>query len=279
MQENSFKRLTIDWTRLRTDVVAAAAGAQTVPDAYPAIRLALQFLADDHSHYAPPGGQQVIIVRSRTCGPRGDIARPSLPASIGYVRITAFSGSAAQATAFADEIQAQIVSADRDGMAGWIVDLRGNAGGNMWPMIAGVGPVLGEGIFGYSIEPNGAALPWEYRDGTSFHNGIVQHRMTTTYRLRREHPRVAVLTDGGVVSSGEATAIAFRQRSNTRSFGAPTCGASTVVRGFPLGDGASLNLAVAVMADRARTPYGDVIPPDETTQDPVERAVAWLLGS
>ena len=33
----------------------------------------------------------------------------------------------------------------------WIVDLRGNYGGNIWPMIAGVGPVLGEGIIGWIV--------------------------------------------------------------------------------------------------------------------------------
>jgi len=35
---------------------------------------------------------------------------------------------------------------------------------------------------------------------------------------------VAVLSDNGIASSGEATLIAFRQRPNTRSFGDATCG-------------------------------------------------------
>ena len=30
-------------------------------------------------------------------------------------------------------------------------DLRGNIGGNMWPMIAGVGPILGDGIIGWIV--------------------------------------------------------------------------------------------------------------------------------
>jgi carboxyl-terminal processing protease len=47
------------------------------------------------------------------------------------------------------------------------------------------------------------------------------------YKLVVPSPRVAVLTDTGVASSGEA--IAFRGRPNTRSFGTPTCGLSTDV--------------------------------------------------
>jgi hypothetical protein len=90
---------------------------------------------------------------------------------------------------------------------------------------------------------------------------------------------VAVLSDNGIASSGEATLIAFRQRPNTRSFGAPTCGLSTANRGFPLIDGALLNLTVSIMADRTRTPYGDSVVPDEVIVDPAEavrRAVEWL---
>jgi len=64
-------------------------------------------------------------------------------------------------------------SADRDDLIGWIVDLRGNGGGNMWPMLAGVGPVLGEGVVGSSsirpewktfgstaTEPRGTMASW-----------------------------------------------------------------------------------------------------------------------
>jgi C-terminal processing protease CtpA/Prc len=90
---------------------------------------------------------------------------------------------------------------------------------------------------------------------------------------------VAVLTDGSVASSGEAIVIAFRARADTRSFGTPTCGLSTGVQGFPLSDGATLFLAVSVMADRTRTAYGAQVTPDEIVPDAaqaVERAVAWL---
>jgi C-terminal processing protease CtpA/Prc len=87
------------------------------------------------------------------------------------------------------------------------------------------------------------------------------------YRLRRERPRVAVLVDNGVASSGEATFIAFRQRADTRSFGVATCGLSTANSGFSMSDGALLNLTVSVMADRTKTRYGDQVAPDEIIAD------------
>jgi C-terminal processing protease CtpA/Prc len=35
---------------------------------------------------------------------------------------------------------------DQGNLAGWIVDLRNNGGGNMWPMLTGIGSILGEGV-------------------------------------------------------------------------------------------------------------------------------------
>jgi C-terminal processing protease CtpA/Prc len=103
--------------------------------------------------------------------------------------------------------------------------------------------------------------------------------VSSAYVLARASPRVAVLTDGLVASSGEAVAISFRARPNARSFGAATCGLSTANQTYRLSDGGMLYLTVAVMADRTRTPYGDSIAPDEMVSgdaEVVQRAIAWL---
>lgn len=277
MEQRSINRLKIDWKSFRATVLADAAGAQSIPDTYPAIRTALRLLGDGHSFYRPVTGS-AISVPTRTCA-SASFSRPALPADIGYVRVGSFSGTAAQATAFARAIQDSIRANDREDLAGWIVDLRRNGGGNMWPMLAGVGPILGEGVVGYFIDPLGAETAWEYRDGTARSGGSVTQRVDAPYRLRRERPRVAVLTDNLVASSGEAVAIAFRQRAGARSFGTATCGLSTANATVPLSDGATLYLTVSVMADRTRVRYGDSVAPDETVADAgqaVQRAVAWL---
>ena len=280
MQNNSINRLTIDWASVRAEVNAAAGTAQTIDETFPAIRVAIARLGDGHSSYRSASGTTTIFVATRSCTGTGGAARPaSLPDTIGYVSVGFFGGTPAEAVVFANNIQNVIRAADRDDLAGWIVDLRGNGGGNMWPMIAGVGPVLGDDVLGFFISPTGATSQWELRDGASISGTFVAHRVDNPYRVRRQRPRVAVLTDGGVASSGEATVVAFRQRPDTRSFGLPTCGLSTANSGFTLSDGAVLNLTVSVMADRTRVPYGDRIQPDEVVADRnelVTRAVAGL---
>jgi C-terminal processing protease CtpA/Prc len=203
----------------------------------------------------------------------------NVPQNIGYVKVGAFSGTTTQANAFATEIQNTIRTADRDSLVGWIVDLRGNGGGNMWPMIAGLGPIIGEGLIGWFIDPFGVESFWEYRGGTSWSGTFAASRADAPYTLKNPNPKVAVLVDNAVASSGEATFIAFRTRANTRSFGWVTCGLSTANASFPLSDGALLNLTISVMADRTKTVYGDQIEPDERVNGQaavVTRAIEWL---
>jgi carboxyl-terminal processing protease len=277
MRNNSINRLTIDWQAFRNEVFSAAGAAQTIAELQPAIRVAITLLRDGHSSYRPATGT-TIFVAQRSC-----VAAPlvtlTTPSNIATVRVTSFGGSGEPATAFARQIQGAIAAADRDDLIGWIVDLRSNGGGNMWPMIAGVGPLLGDGPLGYFINPLGTETPWEYRDGSSFSGGFPVTTVTPPYRLRRSQPRVAVLSNVGIASSGEATLIAFRLRPNTRSFGEATCGLSTANATYPLSDGATLTLTTSVMADRAKNRFGDRITPDEVLTDQaqaIQRAITWL---
>ena len=241
MQLNSINRQRIDWTDFKAKVTARAQGAQTIADIYPAISYALGLINDHHSFYVTAGGQGVGNPSSRACS-GSTVPNASVPADVGYVRIAEFSDpNPTTLIAFADGIQRQIRDADRDGLVGWIVDVRGNRGGNMWPMVAGVGPVLGESLLGYFVPPIGLDQAWFYSNGRATLDGSSLGSVSVTYTLRRPSPRVALLTDGLVASSGEAVVVAFRGRPNTRSFGTPTCGLSTAYAQFRLSDNASLH--------------------------------------
>lgn len=277
MRTSSINRRRIDWNEFRTKVLAAAAGAQSIPQTYGAIRVAIGLLDDSHSFYLTAGGA-IISVFTRSCfAPLQN--SPSLPTNIGYVRVPSFSGDGVEADIFATSLQTSIRNSDRDGMIGWIVDLRGNGGGNMWPMLAGVGPVLGEGIAGHFMDPDLHDNAWQYRDGASWLDATPITRVTSPYRLRIENPRVAVLVDNAVASSGEAIAISFKGRPDARLFGFATCGLSTANEGYPLSDGGTLILTVSTMADRMGNLYGDRVNPEESIPDPsriVERVIEWL---
>jgi hypothetical protein len=281
MEANSINRRTIDWSAFRATVLAQAPDPAHIGDTFEAIRTALGLLDDNHSSYTAPPEYRTTIRNSRITCSAPIALQPNKPADIGYVRVTSFSGSAAAAATYATSLQNTIRTQDSsEDVAGWIVDLRGNSGGNMWPMIAGLGPILGEQTLGYFINPFGIESRWEYRGGLSILNGMTMVAVPSPYVLRSAEPKVAVLIDGFVASSGEATAIAFIGRPNTRFFGTPSCGLSTANAGFTL-DGANLTLTVAAIADRNKVAYGDTLSPQEVIHDNtavVERAIAWLRG-
>jgi C-terminal processing protease CtpA/Prc len=239
-------------------------------------------LGDHHSSYISPPNYGVTIRDSTVTCTASMAPQPDVPSDVGYVRVTAFSGSGTGATAYANTLHSRIRAEDTaDDVVGWIVDLRGNTGGNMWPMIAGIGPILGEGTVGWFINPDQVETRWEYRGGLSIVAGTTVTAVTSPYTLRNVDPKVAVLTDGRVASSGEAVAIAFRGRADTRFFGTPTCGLSTANATFEI-DGAQLSLTVASLADRNKTTYGDSLPPDELITDDaalIQQAIAWIRGS
>jgi carboxyl-terminal processing protease len=279
MQAYSINKETIDWANLRTEVLTAAGVAQTVGEAYPALDVALRLLNDDQSYYMARNGSRIGPAPVGGCG----AAPPPplrLPDTIGYVKIDSCDCQGGAATQFAESIQRAIRTADRAGLAGWVVDLRGNFGGNMWPMIAGIGPILGEGIVGWIVY-NDREYEREYRDGQALSLGEAFAGVAAPYTLLKVYPTVAVLTDGVVASSGEAIVVFFRGRPSTRSFGTPTCGHHHLQQPFTLSDGATLFLATSQHADRMRRRYAASIAPDEIIVDPgegVNRAIAWLHG-
>lgn len=277
MEAYSVNKAAIDWASVRTQVAAAAGDARAIPDLYPAIGVALRLLGDDESYYWSRDG---ILVGPAPVGGCAAAAPTTLglPDTIAYVKVSSCDCQDSEATQFAESIQRAIRTADRDGLTGWIVDLRGNLGGNMWPMIAGIGPVLGEGIIGWVVY-NDREYEREYRNGAATSFGDVFARVANPYTLRKEYPKVAVLTDGFVASSGEAIVVFFKGRPGTRSFGTPTCGHHHLQQAFDLSDGATLFLVAGQHADRTKQRHWGRIAPDEIIADQgeaVARAVTWL---
>lgn len=266
MERNSIKRYEIEWTSFRRRVLDEAGTARSPADTYDAIRFALRELGDGHSFFRPPSGQsQAPPFASPVSGAPGATRFDS---GVGYLAISAFSGGGDEADAMATQYHRMIESVDTLGVCGWIVDLRGNLGGNMWPMVAGAGPIVGEGVLGFFVDPDSVVQTWTYVFGSSRNDGQIVTRVSDPYRLLEEDPFVAVLTDSLTASSGEATTIAFRGRDRTRSFGGATWGVSTANRSFTLSDGAMIFLTVSTMADRTGQLYGSKVVPDELLDGP-----------
>ena len=197
-----------------------------------------------------------------------DNAEPSVSFEDGILRATVPSiGRHDDGQAYADTL-AQGLTAHPEACAA-VVDLRGNDGGDMGPMYAGLSPLL----------PDGTALSFVSRMGTSDvtidGNSVTGGGTPTTTSGGKIEVPVAVLTDDETASSGEATLLAFRGLDNVRTFGEPTAGyaSANVVLDYP--DGRSLMLTTA--KDKART--GEEFAEDPIAPDAPESELDGWLAS
>jgi len=260
LEANSLHKYEVDWGQLRSTVWQEAGQLQAPSDAYPSIRRALSLIGEKHSFLLTPDE-----VRNReNCVNRDPLVRVAANLSdkatpVGYVRVESAvcQGSSELATVY----QRRIERVDTVGVCGWIVDLRGNGGGNIAPMIGGVGPIVGEGVLGYFVGPD-STKPWAYENGSVLVGEDVVASVVAPYALRESSPPVVVLVNSVTASAAEATFLSFVGRPNTYSIGASTAGYSTANKGFLLSDSAVLAVTTAVMADRTGRTYGGAVFPE-----------------
>lgn len=278
MEAGSINRAAIDWTAFRSRVTGEGASARRISDTYLAIQTALTLLDDKHSYFRTPGGNFFVgrdpLVCSGSLGGRPN----DLPPDIGWVRVGAYGGSSASSASYTGLIQTMMMLSDTTEVVGWVVDLRGNAGGNMWPMLVALWPFL-QGTAGHFVDPDEVWSRWELVGEEVRLNGETMAIVADGYGPRGTDGRVAVLVDGGVASAGEGIVVAFHGRPNTRTFGTTTCGQSTAITLIPLSDGGALGLTTATMADRDSVRFGGPITPDETITGldaQIIRAIEWI---
>lgn len=190
-----------------------------------------------------------------------------------------------QKVTFARLLQLQLKAEDAINRCGWIMDLRANQGGNMWPMLLGIAPLLStdakrrEVIGAFNI---GATHQiWSIQSGRV----LVEDRApveldSKAHVLRHPAPPVAVLFGPNTGSSGEMLALAFRGRPGSRSFGQMTAGYSTANMPTRLPDGGMLLLTGSVAVDRNLRGDGGKLKPDVNVSDTEDASIAarrWLM--
>jgi hypothetical protein len=211
------------------------------------------------------------------CGELISRASDGSECRVGYLLVPSFGGEDSfnpeKASAFARQLHDHVRRLDEMGASAWIVDLRYNSGGNMWPMLAGVGPLLNGNRVGAFVREGEDAVNWEYSEGRAGTPGSVSAVIDAPYTLRDPNAKLVVLIGKYCTSSGEAIAVAFRGRENTRFLGKPTGGATTSTQTIWMGDGAMLFVTNAVYADRTGTAYGGKVIPDLVIADSSEELV------
>ena len=241
---------------------AAALSAQpaTREEAYDVVRQALKVAGGKHSFISTIERQQQSAAEDAETAPSVTL----LEDGIALIVIPAFSGQSNEEN---QRYVHAVLDALPETLSGTVIDLRGNTGGNMYPMIAAVHRLL----------PDGTVLRFKTRKFTQpITKDFILRSVGIGAQPEIDCP-IALLTDDMTASSGEALLLCFRGLENARTFGAPTAGYASANAPITMPDGSKLVLTTG--CDVARTGEifcDDPIDPDIATDQPLEDALVWL---
>lgn len=258
-----------EWKSTYNDCLKMIENAKSYDDTYDAIKKALSVGGGKHSMLMTKSESQDTTESYDEVLPT-----VSLDGDIAIIKLPDFLGTAEAGQKYA-KVTEDFIHENRDKIKGVVLDLRGNTGGDMGPMATAVSSLL----------PDGELVYYHYRSydvPVTLKNGVVSNAGTggrSLYPEEKLNVPVAILTDDMTASSGEALTLCFRGLENTRTFGAPTAGYTSVNMLYNMYDGAQMYLTVAF--DKART--GEIfketpIEPDVATDSPLEAALEWLRG-
>ncbi len=186
--------------------------------------------------------------------------------TIAYIRIPGNDDfSFKKVDSIANDIITHINKINSAKINGWIIDLRVNTGGNMYPILLGLKEFIGSDniVFGGFRNSKGESSgKWEIRDGKMLIDDIVLERKTQLrIPLKKDIP-IVILTSCYTASAGEMTTISLIGRKNTFIVGEPTADYTTAVQGFRINEYAGLNLSTDYVIDRNSKIYKSNIQPD-----------------
>jgi carboxyl-terminal processing protease len=246
LKKESIVREKIDWIRLDDNLKSINFSGKHTSDkekVYSIFISALQNAGDHHSFFLSKGisadlnklNKEEVLSTSKYLGN-----------NIGYLKIPyCMTLDAEKDLKFANTLIKQIQILDENEIDKWIIDLRDNRGGNRWPMLAGLTPIIGDGLIGYNIVLN-KHIPIIIKKGLINYSTIEPNQYTT----KKPFKKIAVIINEHTGSSGEMVAIAVLGFDITKSFGQESAGYTTINSSRDYKDGTQLYLATGYSADK-----------------------------
>jgi carboxyl-terminal processing protease len=279
LKKESIVKEKIDWNRLDDNLKSIDFSGKHNSDrekVYSVFITALQNAGDHHSLFLSKAvsdwvnkvNKEEVLITSKYLGN-----------NIGYLKIPfCMTFDAEKDLNFANTLIKQIRNLDENGIDKWIIDLRDNIGGNRWPMLAGLTPIIGDGLIGYNIVLN-KHLPIIIKKGLINYSTIETNQYTT----KRPFKKIAVIINEHTGSSGEMVAIALLGFEETKSFGQESGGYTTINSSRDYKDGTQLYLETGYSVDKNKKIYFPSIKPDfplsnKLTEEEIIKSVEnWLL--
>jgi hypothetical protein len=301
---NSILRTTVDWTQIDKTFNEQIKTAKSLRDTMECFVTILGTLNDVHSqiflnnkyfgHY-PTFNDTTLSwlkpINDKAVSLTNQIHTKIIVGKIGYVRVPAFQvyGSK-QINGFAQSLADSIIELSQKAKKGFIIDLRLNGGGNIYPMLSGLSSFLGNQTVGYETNVNDSITrTWEIKNGNFVIGGYQSTNILVKPIKKFTSIPIVILIGPITKSAGSMTAIAFKGRPNTVFIGEPTADGYTTSNGyFQVSPNLTLNFATNYVSDRNMKIYKTMVRPDilvykgdnfdKLTEDKkMQAAIKWLM--
>lgn len=193
------------------------------------------------------------------------VASEILNQNVGYIRIPGNNDfSFKKVDSIASDIVSHINKINSNKIEGWIIDLRLNTGGNMYPILLGLKDFIGNDLVfgGFKNSKDELTGNWEITNGKLLIDNVeLVNSVNLNHPIKKDIP-IVILTSYYTASAGEMTAISLIGRKNTYVVGEPTANYTTAVQGFKINAFSGINLSTDYVFDRNGKTYNANIEPD-----------------
>ena len=277
---NSVLRLTVDWKQIDKTFKEQIESSKSLKDTMNCFVAVLEVLNDVHSqiylnnqfygHY-PHFDDSVLVwlkpLNARAISETNKIHSEIIEDKIGYIRVPSVQiYDPTQINSYAQSLSDIVTELSSKCKKGFIIDLRLNGGGNLYPMLSGLSQFLGNQPIAYETDINDSIIrTWELKNGNFVIGGYQATDIKTKHKSKLQSIPIVVLIGPVTKSSGSMTAIAFKGRPNTYFIGEPTADGYTTSNGyFQFAPSLTLNFATNFVADRNKKVYKTIVNPDLT---------------
>lgn len=268
MKHKSVNKSKVNWEELSRTTLEDASHARTVKETYPVLIKALQSLGDSHSRFYPAEEVRQYTLGYKATGQEFPVIESKLLENkYAYISLPGIgSFNKDDWNLYINNFYAKVNELQKQKPKGWIVDLRDNYGGMLYPMYAAAAPFFDRKNIVGTKDAEGTIEYFNYRDG-KFYEGPTA---TQSFQLKEKQPQqiktpVAILVNKVTGSSAEFITAAFAGQKNVKLIGVNTQGLTSGNQEYKLSDGSFLVLTIGNIVDRTGKEYriiGEGIAPD-----------------
>lgn len=218
----------------------------------PNVATLLKSLNEPHTYLKDKDSNKIFFSAKKRCVNNSKIKLDFQKDKLAYLKVSSIGiTTTEEKSQYVRNSINKIRSQDNENSRYWIIDLRKNSGGNMWPMLQALSPFFdATQTLGEFHLSSGSITRFGFKDGIAHESSLQKiNFQPDTYHLKHQPIGIYVLIDSSVASSAEALAIGLSSLNNVKLVGEKTCGLATVNTPFELSDGSILVLTTGEMAN------------------------------